>query len=253
MSETLRYQQESVHALVSSAKNKPICRIEIRLWMEREQKFSPEFFAINFSNSPGSQHHTGFLEVSRSYLPLQNAFSDVRIKDTWVEADAADIQSALSCTSATHLQNIQVSHRPWQVRLNITYAINKSSKVRAEGAWRSTKYSSFPTGITKINTSWYTIAAVINTMLVFQQVYLFMKDFGLHLNFVDHSHSPQPLELLCIYRRCIKWNHHHQHRGDLKKCSFFTVLKPGYLWDRNNSMARFSVPGKGGYKDPKNY
>lgn len=118
-----------------------------------------------------------------------------------MEADAADIQPALSCT---HLQNIQVSHRPWQVPLDITYVINKSPKVRAEGAWRSTKHSSFPTGITKINTSWYTLAAVINTMVVFQQVYLFMKDFGLHLNFVAHSHSPQPLELLCIHRQMHK-------------------------------------------------
>lgn len=67
-----------------------------------------------------------------------------------MEADATDIQFALSCTLVTHLQNIRVSHRTWQVPLNITYVKNKSSKLQAEGAWRSTKYSSFPAEITKI-------------------------------------------------------------------------------------------------------
>lgn len=128
---------------------KPFAGLRSACERKENKNFPLNFFAISFSNSPYSWHHTGFLEVSRNYPPLQNIFSDVRIKDTWVEAAATDIQFVLSCTSAPHLQSIQVSHRTWQVPLNITYVINKSSKMRAEGAGRSTKYSSFPTGITK--------------------------------------------------------------------------------------------------------
>lgn len=129
---------------------KPFAGLRSACERKENKNFPLNFFAISFSNSPRSWHHTGFLEVSRNYLPLQNTFSDVKIKDTWVEADATDLQFALSCTLVTHLQNIQVSHRTWQVPLNITDVKDKSSKVRAEGAWRSTKYSSFPTEITKI-------------------------------------------------------------------------------------------------------
>lgn len=129
---------------------KPFTALRSACERKENKNFPLNFFAISFSNSSCSWHHTGLLEVRRSYLPLQNTFSDVRIKDTWVEAAATDIQCTLSCTSVPHLQNIQKSHRTWQAPLNVTYVKNKSFKVRAEGAWRSIKYSSFPTRITKI-------------------------------------------------------------------------------------------------------